>query len=130
MDNVMKSVTACVLAVLLCAEAAFAGLNSRKALYVGGTVSMREGTEGILTTKDASFLIFTGGKGEAFKIDYTKVTELAYGQHAGRRVGTTIALGVTTMGVRNASLSHRHLHESPRQREDAAIFELGRDVIR
>ncbi len=134
----VRKIAATCLLISFSAASALAGLDSKKALYVGGTVSIKEGTEGVLTTKDTNFLIFTGDKGEAFKVDYSKVTELSYGQHAGRRVGTAIALGVTTLGVGALpilfSKKRRHYltvtFTNAEGKEDAAIFELGKDVIR
>ena len=77
----------------------FAGLGSDKSLYVGGTVSaIPQNTEGKLIADDQKTAVFHWQKGE-WKVPYDKMTSLSYGQHAGRRVGSTIALGVTTLGI-------------------------------
>ena len=45
-------------------------------------------------------MVFTpDSKGTPITIPYNTITGMDYGEHAGRRVGSTIALGATTLGV-------------------------------
>jgi hypothetical protein len=133
---------------LLCSLLAFlfivniplwAGLGSDKAMYVGGTVSaIPQKTEGKLNTDDSKMASFDWKKGAPWQLPYDKVTSLAYGQHAGRRVGATIAWGVTTFGIMALPmlLSKKRRHYLTLEYVDstgasqAAIFELGKDAIR
>src|SRR5437762_321636 len=87
--------------VLICTISlpAFAGLGSDKAKYVGGTTeALKKEMEGKIVTDDQKIMVFNydGGK---LEIPYDKFVGLAYGQHAGRRVGATVAWGVTTLGI-------------------------------
>lgn len=118
-----------------------AGLNKKKAKYVGGTVkAISAETEGKLNSDDEKILTFTPDKatGPTWSIPYDKVTSLAYGQHAGRRVGATIAWGVTTLGIMALpmlfSKKRRHYvtieYSDQEDKPQAAIFELGKDVTR
>jgi len=134
------------LALLLIALLAFelplaAGLGKKKAKYVGGTVNgISEATEGKLNSDDEKILTFTADKatGPTWSIPYDKVTSLAYGQHAGRRVGATIAWGVATLGILALpilfSKKRRHYltieYSDEEAKSQAAIFELGKDVTR
>ena len=127
--------------VLINGTAAFAGLDSKKAQYVGGTVvSIMEGAEGHLDASGETQVVFRPNKkkGPSYSIPYSNVTALGYGQHAGRRVGATIALGVTTMGIGALpvlfSKKRRHyltIHFKDNEGKDAAaVFQLGKDVTR
>ena len=110
-----------------------AGVPSDKAQYVGGTATIKQGTEAPLNLTDEKALSFAD-----FKLPYEKITALSYGQHAGRRVGATVALGVTTLGVGALPLlfSKKRRHYLTIEFTDdagkaqAAIFEVGKDSIR
>ncbi len=115
-----------------------AGLGKRKAEYVGGTwEGVKEGTEGSLNTDHpdkATFLTKAG----AFEIPYGQITDLEYGQKAGRRVGATIALGVTTLGVGALPMlfSKKRKHylsvgwKNGTGQAEGVVLELGKDVTR
>jgi hypothetical protein len=116
----------------------FAGLGSDKSLYVGGTVSaIPQNTEGKINADDSKVAVFHWDKDE-WKIPYDKVSSLSYGQHAGRRVGATVALGVTTLGIGALpmlfSKKRRHYftigYKDDAGADQAAIFEVGKDAVR
>ena len=73
-------------------------IPEESAQYVGGTVTaIPQQATGELITADENILSFTWQKGEQsgggeWRIPYNRVTYLGYGQHAGRRVGTAVAL--------------------------------------
>src|SRR5262245_60016831 len=133
-----KLVSAVLVAVVMFHSVAFAGLDSKKALYVGGTIPVTEGVEGKLDASDTTHLVFTPEKGGNYSLRYDTDTGLAYGQHAGRRVGATIALGVTTMGIGALpvlfSKKRRHYltisFKNEEGKEQAVVFELGKDITR
>jgi hypothetical protein len=120
----------------------YAGLGGDKSLYVGGTAPVAKETEGVLSADDTKVLTFKPDKGDATKnslsIPYEKVTSLEYGQHAGRRVGATVALGVTTLGIGALpmlfSKKRRHYltvaYKDEQGAEQAAVFEVGKNQIR
>lgn len=75
-------------------------VRGEKTAYVGGTVTaITQGTQGILNVDDRKELVFTYDKGGVFKLSYEKITSMEFGQKVGRRVESTVALGVTTLGV-------------------------------
>jgi hypothetical protein len=80
-------------------------IPSRSAKYVGGTVAtIPPEVLGALDTSDQKVLSFewAGTKkteGQTWRIAYSQVTGLSYGQHAGRRTGAAIAAGAVTFGM-------------------------------
>ncbi|MBZ5648057.1 MAG: hypothetical protein LAN37_12625 [Acidobacteriia bacterium] len=127
----MKKAVALSLACLFVFEAlAWAGLDSKKAMYVGGTVnSIKEGTEGASSAKDEKVFTFTysGGK---LEIPYEKVNSLEYGQKAGRRVG--VAIAVTWIALFSKKRKHYLTigYKDAQDKQQAAVFELGKDIVR
>src|SRR5262245_16933996 len=126
-----RRMTAAALAVSL-AVPAFAGIGSKEAAYRGGTVStIKEGMETKLTLGESELQFHT------LRIPYAKIEEIEYGQKAGRRVGATIALGVTTLGVGALpvlfSKKRKHyltVNYNDGANTQAVVFELGKDTVR
>jgi hypothetical protein len=119
----------------------YAGLGGDKSLYVGGTASIAKETEGVLSADDTKVVTFKPDKKDPkneLSIPYEKVTSLEYGQHAGRRVGATVALGVTTLGIGALpvlfSKKRRHYltvgYKDEQGADQAAVFEVGKNSIR
>lgn len=134
-----RTAAVAVLTLLIAAEPLFAGLGSNKAMYVGGTTaSISKGAQGIMSTDDPNVLKFTAHKKLNWQLPYSEVTALSYGQHAGRRVGATVALGVTTLGVGALpvlfSKKRRHYltieYKDSDGKGEVAVFEIGKDAIR
>lgn len=127
----MKRSSALCLILLLFSEVlAWAGLDSHKTMYVGGTVtSIKDGTEGKSSTTDEKVFVFEyrGGK---LNIPYERMNSLEYGQKAGRRLG--VAIAVTPLALFSKKRKHfltvGYLDENDKQQ--AAVFELGKDVVR
>ncbi|HWR16404.1 MAG TPA: hypothetical protein VN577_16395 [Terriglobales bacterium] len=125
-----KRVIACCLLIALSSEMAFAGLGSKKVMYVGGTATaISERTEGTTTTKDEKEYVFTypGGK---LSIPYDQVDSLEYGQKAGRRVG--LAVAITPFALFSKKRKH-FLTISWKDEDDkqqAVVLELGKDIVR
>jgi len=91
----------CVLFAYLFAlePVSFAAVRGHKSMYATGTIGeLKQGQEGELATADAG-VTFTPAKGATVTFPYDTITAMEYGEHAGRRVGSAIALGVTTLGV-------------------------------
>jgi hypothetical protein len=94
--------TACVVLALLQISTY---IPSRSAKYIGGTVlTIPRDMLGKLNTTDQKTLSFEwpkAGKREAgdWRVAYSQVTALSYGQHAGRRVGAATAVTAGTFGL-------------------------------
>ncbi|HUS18236.1 MAG TPA: hypothetical protein VMZ25_01175 [Terriglobales bacterium] len=133
----MKKLIAVVLVCSLSLPA-FAGLGSDKSKYVGGTTeSLKKEVEGKIITDDEKVMVFAYGAGK-LSIPYDKFVGLAYGQHAGRRVGATVAWGVTTLGIMALpmlfSKKRKHFltieYTDDRGVNQAAVFEIGKEAVR
>lgn len=80
---------------------AMAAVRGHDSMYVGGTAGVAQNTKGrmdVASPLGITFIAKDGGK-VLLDIPYDAVTTADYGEHAGRRVGATIALGVTTLGL-------------------------------
>lgn len=80
---------------------AVAAVRGHDSMYVGGTVGIAQKTKGRLDVTSPIGITFTTKDGGQvlLNIPYEQVTAAEYGEHAGRRVGATIALGITTLGL-------------------------------
>jgi hypothetical protein len=127
----MKKVICWILAVAFIVEPQlWAGLGSDKTMYVGGTVtSIPDGTEGKSSTKDEKVFLFEYKHGK-LTVPYDRVNSLEYGQKAGRRLGLAIAVSPVLLfsKKRKHFLTVNYLDENDKQQ--AAVFELGKDVVR
>jgi hypothetical protein len=120
-------VLVCILALDL---GALAGLGSDKTEYIGGTENqIKEGTEGRSSAKDEKNFVFEY-KGGNLSIPYGGVNDLEYGQKAGRRLGLALAVSPWLL------LSHKRKHfltvgwKDDQDKQHAAVFELGKSIIR
>lgn len=127
----MKKSISLLLCVLFLLEAGlWAGLGGHDALYVGGTVSeIKENSKGKVSTADDKSLLFEH-KGGKLSIPYAQVNSLEYGQKAGRRLGLAVAVSPLFL----FSKKRRHYltvgFTDENGKQQAAVFELGKDVIR
>lgn len=122
-----------IVAALLClvlVTPAFAGLGSNKTAYIGGTVAaIKAGTEGSSSTDNDKVYTFAYG-GSKLEIPYDRVDSLEYGQKAGRRVGLALTISPWLL------LSKKRKHfltiswKDEQDKQQAAVFELGKDVVR
>lgn len=133
----MRRVVAVLLSTLFLFElAALAGgLDSHKTMYMGGTVnSIKEGTEGKSSAADEKVFTFEypTGKHETGKlaIPYDRVNDLEYGQKAGRRLG--LAIAVTPWALLSKKRKHYLTigYQDENDKQQAAVFELGKDIVR
>jgi len=108
----------------------WAGLGSKKTMYVGGTVtSIKEGTEGTSSTRDEKLFEFDYKDGK-LTIPYDRMNDLEYGQKAGRRLGLAIAVNPLLF----FSKKRKHFltigYQDENDKQQAAVFEIGKEVIR
>ena len=126
----MKKIASLLLLFALMAELCWAGLGSHNTMYVGGTINaIKEGTEGHSNAKDEKVFLFEYSKGK-LAIPYDRVDSLEYGQKAGRRVG--VAFVVNPIFI--FSKKRRHFltvgYTDENDKQQAAVFELGKDIVR
>jgi len=126
-----RTCTVAALAVtLLLPTAALAGLGSDKTMYLGGTVAgVKEKTEGKSSTTDPKVFSFAAKKAK-FDIPYDQINSLEYGQKAGRRIG--VAVVVNPLFIFSKKRKHFLTigWTDADGQQQAAVFELGKDVIR
>ena len=129
----MKRRACAAMLIVVCASATlFAGLDGKKAMYVGGTIpGLDEKTEGILSLRSDSALSFTADKNKGgVTVPYSAVTGLEYGQKAGRRVGVAIMISPLAL----FSKKRRHYltvsYKDESGKDQAGVFELGKDIVR
>jgi hypothetical protein len=116
--------------VLLFDLSAWAGVGSKKTMYVGGTIaSIKDGSEGTSSTQDEKVFVFNY-KGGKLAIPYDRINDLEYGQKAGRRLGLAIFVSPFFL------LSHKRKHfltigyTDENDKQQAGVFELGKDIVR
>ena len=90
--------TAAILCLLMI-HAAFAAVRGDNAMYIGGTITdLKQGQQGEINL-DSKFQLEFVTKKSSHAIAYSDITGLEFGEKVGRRVGLTIALAATTMGL-------------------------------
>jgi hypothetical protein len=116
--------------VLLFDLSAWAGVGSKKTMYVGGTIaSIKDGSEGTSSTQDEKVFVFNYKDGK-LAIPYDRINDLEYGQKAGRRLGLAIFVSPFFL------LSHKRKHfltigyTDENDKQQAGVFELGKDIVR
>jgi hypothetical protein len=131
----IRQFTALALSLAL-ASTAFAGIGSDKAVYMGGTVALKTGKEGVFDCTGTENAVFRVKKTTEVSIPYSAVTSIEYGQKAGRRLGAALATTVLFSPVGLALLlSHKRNHMvtigwTVDGHNEGAVFEVGKDVIR
>jgi len=126
-----RSIAALILGVLCLFEtSALAGLGSDKTMYLGGTISsIPEKTEGKSSAKDDKAWVFETKKGKIV-VPFDHIDSLEYGQKAGRRIGVAVVINPLFI----FSKKRRHYltlgWTDDDGKQQAGVFELGKDVIR
>ena len=132
---------------LFSATAVFAGgLDSKKAAYQGGTTKDKDfpgmtkppaGTLILNDEKELRFEYLVNKSAKSYSIPYSQIIDIEYGQKAGRRVGAAIgtALLLGPIGLLLLfSKKRKHYvtigYKGVEGKEEAAIFELGKDIVR
>lgn len=91
-----------VLAIFLCIVtpfAAFAGDNSYKITYDGGSLPDTKAGTGVKLYIESNQVRLVKDKADLATIPASAITEISYGQDVHRRVGTAVAVGVFTLGL-------------------------------
>ena len=127
----MRKLIAATLAVLFVLSVpAEARLDSKKIMYVGGTVtSIKEQTEGLPSTNDEKVFVFTFKDGK-LAVPYDRINDLEYGQKAGRRLGLALTISPWLL----FSKKRKHFltigYKDENDKQQAAVFEVGKDIVR
>jgi hypothetical protein len=115
-----------VFIVCFCVEVLWAGVDSQKAMYVGGTVSsIKEQTEGVPSTSDEKLFLFDYGQGK-LQIPYNRIESLEYGQKVGRRGGIVSRWVITKKRKHFLTIGYK----DENGQDQAAVLELGKDIVR
>lgn len=115
-----------VLIVCFCCGALWAGVDSQKTMYVGGTVSsIKEQTEGVSSTSDEKIFVFDYGTGK-LQIPYDQIESLEYGQKVGRRGGVVSRWMITKKRKHFLTISFK----DENGQQQGAVLELGKDIVR
>jgi hypothetical protein len=132
----MRSIATVSLSLVVLITQLPGAVRGDRAAYIGGTSSLKQGTQGRLDAGGPTEMVFATD-GSTLKIPYGSVTSLEFGQKIGRRVGATIALGVTTLGIGALpvlfSKKKRHyltIEYTENGANQAAVFELAKDIVR
>lgn len=127
----MKRIVAAVLVTVFTAQIALVAVDKNKAEYIGGTVpNLKEKSEGRLDTSDARALLFNTETNPTIRIPYKSITELEYGQQAGRRVAVAILVSPLALFSKKRKHYLTIAYKDAKGLEQAAIFELGKDIVR
>lgn len=129
----MKRVIAGILVLVSLPAVVLAGLDSRRALYIGGTIAgLAEGTECILSTQSEDALMFTPQKKgrQSLSIPYASITALEYGQKAGRRVAMAVLVSPWALFSKKRKHYLTITFTDAAGKEQAGVFELGKKIVR
>src|SRR5437879_6507081 len=103
-------------------------VDSEKAVYIGGTANLKQGTQSILDASNEKVVKF-----DAWQTPYDEITALDYGQHVGRHWAYA-ALGLYgVLPILLAKKRHHYLtveYTDEAGKAQAAIFEVGKESIK
>jgi hypothetical protein len=143
-----RIISSIILICLFLNITALAGLDSKKAAYQGGTMRekffpyAKDSVEGILNMTDEKELKFeytlkSTKQDMIYPIPYDQIIDIEYGQKAGRRVGAAIATAILIAPVGLFLLfskKRKHFvtigYKDTEGKEQVAVFELGKDIVR
>ena len=127
----MKRFVSTVVVVALLAPVALGAVGGKNAQYVGGTIAgLKEKAEGKLDTSGETEMVFLAKKQPEVRIPYAAITELEYGQKAGRRVGMAIFISPLALFSKKRKHFLTLSYTDAAGKEQAAVFELGKDIVR
>ena len=116
---------------MLCLPTVAFAVGGRDALYIGGTVpGLKEKAEGRLDTSNETSLSFLPKKASPIQIEYARITELEYGQKAGRRVAVAVLVSPLALFSKKRNHYLTITYKDAQDKEQAAVFELGKDIVR
>lgn len=106
-------------------------VDGDKAMYVGGTIAgITDKSEGGFNTQSEQGVTFNAGKKGSVTIPYSAVTELEYGQKAGRRVAVAVLVSPLALFSKKRNHFLTITYKDKSGMEQAGVFELGKDIVR
>lgn len=113
-----------------------AAVESKRAMYVGGTVAIiHEKQQGNLDASGSSGFVFTWDKGR-WNVPFANISKMVYhekvGRHVGAAVATTVAVGVGGLFVLMAKKKKHYLSlewKDESGQAQVAVFELSKDAF-
>ena len=129
----MKRFVSAVVCAAFVGTATLLAVDGDKAMYVGGTVpGLAEKTEGKLLTTNEDELSFRpqDKHGSQLEIPYSAITELEYGQKAGRRVAVAVMISPLALFSKKGNHYLTISYTDSKGKEQAGVFELGKDIVR
>jgi hypothetical protein len=110
--------------------AAFAGLPNNKSEYVGGTENdIGPGSQGFCSTGNEREFVFEYPQGQLV-IPYDQINDLEYGMEAARRLSFSTAANPFRLFTKKKKHFLTIGWKDEHGQQHAAVFELGKDVIR
>ena len=106
-------------------------VDSDKGQYVGGTIAtLQKKAEAKFDTTSETDLIFDAGKKGRVAIPYAAMSELEYGQKAGRRVGVAILVSPLALFSKKRKHFFTITYKDAADKEQVGVFELGKELFR
>ncbi|MGE3275126.1 MAG: hypothetical protein AB7O67_08430 [Vicinamibacterales bacterium] len=116
---------------LVMASTSLLAVGKDKAMYVGGTIpGVSEKAEGRVNTSDDKALRFVGEDGSIVEIAYRSISELEYGQKAGRRVAMAVLVSPWALLSKKRNHYLTITYKDRGGKQQAGVFELGKDIVR
>ena len=128
----MKRLLVVVAALVVCTlTVPLSAVDGDKAMYVGGTLSgIKDKAEGSFLTKSETAIQFSTKKDGAIEIPYANITNLEYGQKAGRRIGVAIMVSPLALFSKKRNHFLTVSFSDAAGKEQSAVFELGKEIVR
>src|SRR6202790_3753647 len=89
----------CILLCFMFPLSSFAGDNSYKVVYDGGSLSNAKAGADMKLFIEGNNILIKKGSNEVVTIPASAVTEISYGQDVHRRVGAAIGLAIVSFGI-------------------------------
>jgi hypothetical protein len=118
--------------VLMFFSAPLMAVDGDGAQYLGGTMPLTDKAEGKMNTSSDAGLSFVPEKKSqtAVSIPYSAITELEYGQKAGRRVAVAVMISPLALFSKKRNHYLTITYKDASNKEQTGVFELGKDVVR
>lgn len=106
-------------------------LGQGKAVYMGGTLTaIPDRTEGLIDLKNEAALMFTPPRNARVEIPWASISEMEYGQKAGRRVVQAVFLTPFSLFAKNRKHYVTLSWTDAAGKEQAAVLQFDKNDIR
>lgn len=106
-------------------------LGQGKAVYLGGTIgSIQDRTEGRIDLKNEVMFVFTPQKAARLEIPWAGISEMEYGQKAGRRIVQAVFLTPFSLFAKNRKHYVTFSWTDADGKEQAAVLQFDKNDIR